>query len=353
MAFRFFRRIKIAPGLSFNLSKSGASVSLGPRGTKLTLGGSSGKRATVGLPGTGLYYTTKLNKKSGSGQSGKVSSPATEDDQEEDVRIGSAARLNLGFFDELFTPGIEKSFVRGLQHLLKREEGEALKDFIKASALSDGAFMSGMLAMKMDDVEKAQEYLTKALGYGKEIGKYFKKYKTAMLLSMKISEETTVYVEPGTTALQLALVEVYQYKKEYDKAIGLLEKLMKKEAANPIVMLSYCELLFESGADNKKNLKKIVKLSSDIENESAVHAAVMLYKGKALMALELLTAARDTFTSAIRKKKDRSDELINSLRYERALCYEAMGQKSRARKEFEKLYADDPDFEDTAQRLGL
>jgi len=54
MAFRFWRRIKIAPEVTLNLSKSGGSLSFGPRGAKFTIG-PKGKRATVGLPGTGLY----------------------------------------------------------------------------------------------------------------------------------------------------------------------------------------------------------------------------------------------------------------------------------------------------------
>jgi hypothetical protein len=54
---RFFRRIRIAPGVSVNLSKSGPSVSVGPKGAKVTVG-TKGVRKTVGLPGTGLYYTT-------------------------------------------------------------------------------------------------------------------------------------------------------------------------------------------------------------------------------------------------------------------------------------------------------
>lgn len=56
MAFRFFKRIKIAPGVSINLSKSGGSVSFGPRGAKITLG-PKGIRRTGGIPGTGVYYT--------------------------------------------------------------------------------------------------------------------------------------------------------------------------------------------------------------------------------------------------------------------------------------------------------
>lgn len=56
MAFRFNKRIKIAPGITLNLSKSGASTSVGPRGAKLTVG--KNVRTTIGAPGTGLSHTT-------------------------------------------------------------------------------------------------------------------------------------------------------------------------------------------------------------------------------------------------------------------------------------------------------
>ena len=56
-SFRLFRRIKIAPGVTVNVSKSGLSTSFGPRGAKVTIG-KRGIRKTVGLPGTGMYYTS-------------------------------------------------------------------------------------------------------------------------------------------------------------------------------------------------------------------------------------------------------------------------------------------------------
>jgi hypothetical protein len=56
MGFRFSRRIKIAPGIRLNLSKSGVSTSLGRRGAWVTLG-SKGTRTTIGIPGTGISYT--------------------------------------------------------------------------------------------------------------------------------------------------------------------------------------------------------------------------------------------------------------------------------------------------------
>lgn len=57
MGFRFQKRIKILPGVSVNLSKSGISTSVGVKGARVTMG--NGKtRTTVGLPGTGLSHTT-------------------------------------------------------------------------------------------------------------------------------------------------------------------------------------------------------------------------------------------------------------------------------------------------------
>jgi len=38
MPFRFWRRIKTAPGVTLNLSKSGGSLSFGPRRAKFTTG---------------------------------------------------------------------------------------------------------------------------------------------------------------------------------------------------------------------------------------------------------------------------------------------------------------------------
>jgi hypothetical protein len=54
---RFWRRFMILPFVYLNISKSGLSLSFGPRGAKFTFG-SKGNRATLGIPGTGLFYTS-------------------------------------------------------------------------------------------------------------------------------------------------------------------------------------------------------------------------------------------------------------------------------------------------------
>jgi len=57
MGWRFSRRIRILPGIRVNLSRSGVSTSVGGRGFWFTTGNGR-RRTTVGLPGSGLSYTT-------------------------------------------------------------------------------------------------------------------------------------------------------------------------------------------------------------------------------------------------------------------------------------------------------
>ena len=58
MGFRFQRRIRIAPGVRLNLSKSGIGASVGRTGLRLGMDAKRRKYFSVGLPGTGLSYRT-------------------------------------------------------------------------------------------------------------------------------------------------------------------------------------------------------------------------------------------------------------------------------------------------------
>mgnify|MGYP000849681017 FL=1 len=55
MGFRFRRSFGIAPGLRLNLSRSGISATVGPRGAHLTMGNAA-PSVSVGIPGTGISY---------------------------------------------------------------------------------------------------------------------------------------------------------------------------------------------------------------------------------------------------------------------------------------------------------
>ena len=346
MSFRFWRRIKIAPGVTLNLSKSGGSLSFGPRGAKFTIG-SRGKRATVGIPGTGLFYTTTLPSRRSSGRrSASCSAPAVPTVRPED-------RLTLGFFKRLVTPDDEEALVDGCRELVLGNEDKALQHLKQAAHLADGAYLAGFLALKKEQLEEAANYLSTAAGKHNRLGRYFSKYGISATMSLPITDEVSAHVGPDLRGVLLGMVEVCQRQERWQDAIACLERLLRIEPDDVVVKLSLAELLLDAYPGDKKVCRKIVRFVGGIENETPIHAALMLYKARALRHLGLATAARDTLTAALRRKKGRPEELLRVLRYERALAYEDLGQKSRARAEFEKLYAETPDFEDVAERLGL
>jgi hypothetical protein len=69
VGFRFRGSVRNLPGLRVNLSKSGASLSVGRRGATVNFG-KRDVRTTVGLPGTGLSYSKTTPGHAGDGHQG-------------------------------------------------------------------------------------------------------------------------------------------------------------------------------------------------------------------------------------------------------------------------------------------
>ena len=60
MGLRFRRSVKVCKGLRLNFSKSGVSATFGGRGLSYTVGHNR-RRINVGIPGTGLSYSTQFS----------------------------------------------------------------------------------------------------------------------------------------------------------------------------------------------------------------------------------------------------------------------------------------------------
>jgi len=342
MGFRFFRRMNIIPGVRLNFSKSGISPSFGVRGARVTLG-RTGVRKTVGIPGTGLFYTEVAG--SGRGRSRKKPGPWPTPKPQH--------RLDMGFFERLLTPTDERTFVDGCKEYVAGRADQALIKLRESTHLADGAFLAGFLALEAGQFNQAGTYLKQATAMSRTLGRYFAKYGMNVGLSLQITDEVTAHITPSRRGALLGLAEAYQHQGRVKEAVACLKKLRQDMPHDAVVNLSMAELVYEAAPTDKRLAKQIVELAGDVKNDSSVHAALMLYKAKALRTLGLHTAARDVLTAAMRKKKDRSDDLLRALRYERACVYEDLGQGGRARREFEALYAQDPSYEDVSRRLGL
>lgn len=71
MGLRFRKSFKIAPGVKLNLNKKSAGITFGGKGAHFTMNTKGKNTTSVGVPGTGLYYTsTSGGGSTGSGSSG-------------------------------------------------------------------------------------------------------------------------------------------------------------------------------------------------------------------------------------------------------------------------------------------
>ncbi len=326
-------------------------MSFGPRGAKFTVG-PRGRRTSLGIPGTGLFYTT-----TGSQSVSKTDVPAGAEPATPVVPPES--KLTMGFFKRLVTPDEEEAFVDGCRELLLGHETKALEHLENAIHLPDAAYLAGFLALKRDRLNQAVERLVTAAGNKSRLGRHFSKYGISALISVRITNEVFAHVGPSLRGVLLLLVEAYQRLGHIREALACLEHLRRLEPGDVVVKLSLAELLMESRDKHRskkqfeQTCRKVVRLGEGVENDSTVHAALMFYKARALRELGLLEAARNTLTAAFRRKKDRPPELLRAIRYERALIYQEMGKKKRATQEFGKIYAEAPDYEDVAERLGF
>jgi len=91
MGFKYRKRVSIIPGVKLNITSKGiSSVSLGGKGATLNVG-KKGTKATVGISGSGMSYSTKIgNKKS------KKNNPSALPNPNYD--IGDNPKRKVGFF---------------------------------------------------------------------------------------------------------------------------------------------------------------------------------------------------------------------------------------------------------------
>jgi tetratricopeptide (TPR) repeat protein len=144
----------------------------------------------------------------------------------------------------------------------------------------------------------------------------------------------------------LLLAEIYQHANQADRAIELLESL-GSVAALPVFALSLAELY-----DARERFDDVLRVTQGfIENQDDANAQLLVFRANALAEKGLNDAALSTLKEALRFRS-RSPLILRLARYVRASVYERMGRKAQARKDLERIFAEDPSFGDVGKRLG-
>jgi tetratricopeptide (TPR) repeat protein len=257
----------------------------------------------------------------------------------------------------LLAPKEEKLFTKGVMAaIVSQNFAGATQAFSECltrnpSVLS-AYFLGGYAAIKLGREEDAIKWLEPVVQADESLpDQLMSKYGldgSVMRVSIEtaITPTVMVEVEMTTPGAALLLAELYQGKGNREKAIGLLENLVDVAPDNPAIALSLAELYSQEGL-----WQELASMPVRIENTDDLSAEVLRYKARAMRETGMLDGALEVLKEALKSKK-RHPEILKSVRYERALTYEAMGKTSQARRDFERLYAEDPAYQDVAERVG-
>jgi tetratricopeptide (TPR) repeat protein len=291
------------------------------------------------LPGTGTY----LQQSSGGGSHGKSPQQAVEtvDPAQLIPKPGRLASV------------AERAYHRGLVSYLGGEVTAALESFewviaTDPSAASASLF-AGVAANSIGDAPRAIKHLESVVGSANALpDRYQAKFlptSLSLTLAVRITDSISAAPAFGELAAALALAELYQNAGRLDEAIGLLQQL-DDSLPDPLVRLSLCDLLYTDA-----DYEAVIETSAGVTNESDVEVETMHLRGAAFLATGQPTAAVETFTAALGKTSNREARLLNAVRYDRAIVLDQLGEPTRAREDFERVYAADPAFEDVKDRL--
>lgn len=305
MGFRFYKRLKILPGITLNLNKKSASISIGTKGAKFTIG-PKGNHITLGIPGTGLFYTEKLDKKP------KTSSKS--------LKMNQSNPLELRDYLNKTTTQPTNFLLEGIIAYQKGNLDKALEYFEQDQHL-ESKFLLGLIYIRKNDYEKALKYF-KSIEENKnkkEIGKELEKIQIQPIIKFSISKEIIIETTINLITVYLILTEIYQYFSDLENAFFYLQKAYNLQPDNLFIKLSFVELLYDFALKKNEHtyLKKIIAMTENLQPENFIYSGILFYRALALILLNNIQEALKIFENLLNHSEILSDELKKAIIQER------------------------------------
>jgi tetratricopeptide (TPR) repeat protein len=323
MGFTARKSIKLAPGVRMTFSKSGVSYSAGTKGYRVTRTASGRVQRTASLPGTGISHTSAVGRR-----------PAPSTPTYQPPKPGWLA------------PKGEKELYKAVQ----AGDGEAMYQAGQQhpQIAFPAAVLGGLFKFRQGDTTQAQELLEWAFTQDRDTAgdPFLSKYCSATRVSLEVAPGAVAELGLDRSTIGLALAELYQDAGDLPAAIRVVEQVEPTTFA----ALSLAELYLQAGQPYE-----VVTLTQNIVNEDDATALLCVFRGAALREQGYNDAAREALKEALKSRK-RAPEVRHRALWERASNFEAEGKRGMARKDFERIMAEDstyPGLADAIARLAV
>jgi tetratricopeptide (TPR) repeat protein len=324
VGFRMRKSMKIAPGVRLSVSKSGVGASVGGKGARYSAHSSGRRTTTVGsgvVPGVYYQRSKGGGSRSGSSQAQQAAPPSPK-------KPG------------MFAPKGEKELYKAIKAQdvkAIKSVGVYYKDFLLPSYSLAG------LMLLTDEPAEAEQLLSEAFATGKDPAedKFVSSYLRARL-ELSLAQGVTAQLPVNRDAVGLALAELKQDQGDLEGAIDVVEQL--EPTTYSAVSLAELYALTERWDD-------VIELTKGMKNEDDASALLCMFRGQAFRFQGFHDAAHEALKEALRSKS-RAAPIRHMALAERAQNYLAQGKKGMARKDLERILAEDSGYPNVHERLA-
>lgn len=312
MGLYFRKRIKILPGVHVNISKSGTSWSVGPRGAKVNFG-KRGTYVTTGIPGTGIYSRSKVGSNNISNHRAQSDNIDSRYEIKNDAGclfsfICYALAIMLPFFGIHFSISIfliiigfalhletstkEKFIEEFSKELIKEKEEEQIEqpaickvDMVRLDPLFEDSARLIVIHQQGSTSLIQRKF---AIGYNRA-GRIMDQLECAGIVSASYGSKAREVLCKDENELEYKLSHLNQL---------IFDNLHQEEDA--------AEGLYEQETLNESS--RLIKLGIDLEKEGMVDEAISVYE-KAIIPQLPVIHPYNRLMILYRKKKDYDNEI--------------------------------------------
>jgi len=324
MGFKVRKSIKIAPGVRLNVSNKNLGLSAGVRGARVSVNTNGRTTRTVGIPGTGISHTSTTT----SGRRSSSSSSNRSKQQPQPVRAVAPKKAKPG----LTAPAWEKQLFKQVNGTPDAAAIHTVGQQYPAAAAT--AAMVEMLRVvgPNRDGERARVLAGWLFdtGYDPSSDPFILKYVERPEISIPVATGVAAEMLWDRQAMGLFVAEMEQAFGNLDRAIAVVESL----EPTTVAAVSLAELYAETA-----RWTDIVDITNGLTNDDVAATFLLIQRGTALREQGYFEAAREALKEALRPRS-RPVELRHLALIARGNTYLAEGKKSMARKDFERVLAD-------------
>jgi len=331
MGFRVRKSFKVMPGVRMTVTPHGVSTSLGVRGARVTA------HSSIGIPGSGVSNVKTV-------RSGATASP-----RRTPTTGWAAASAPVPAPQEppkptMFAPKWEKALHKAA---IRDRDPEAIHAV--AVAFPEARVVAAVLEAVLGDMPKGDGAgLRNHLGWAWSQGidpasdPFFMRYLPRAGFTLEVAPGVSATLPLSRDAIGLLLAEAYQEAGDLPAAVAVVEEV----TPSTVAAVSLAELYAAQA-----RWSDVVDLTNGLTNGDEAAMFLLIQRAEALRVTGTPGAAREALKEALRPRS-RPAGLRHRAYVERAYTYLAEGKPGMARKDLERVLADDASYPGLAEALA-